>query len=133
MRTRTKIFTLDLLGGVFGFVWIAAFVAAVYFLHEALANGAPWSGLSWSLVTGVISKQIAAAFRVNKQRVEYVGHLTERGYAKAAAEAAWRTASGGGRNLLRNLQQAEIGDESARFESATGAVSSESSGDSRSQ
>jgi len=133
MGTRTKLFTLELLGAVFWFVWVAAFIAAIYFLYGALANDAPWSDFSWSIVAGVISKQIAAAFRVNKQRVEYVGHLTERGYAKVAAEAAWRTANGGGRNLLRNLQQAESGDQSARFESGTGTVSSETSGDCRSQ
>jgi len=129
MQARTKLITLKLLGGIFGCAWIAAFIAAVYFLYGALANGASWGYLSWSIAAGVIAKQIAAALRVNKQRVEYVGHLTERGYEKADAEAAWRTATGGGRNLVRNLQLTEKGDESARLESTTGTISSETSED----
>ncbi len=133
MKAKSKLITLKLLGGIFGCVWIAAFIAAVYFLYGALANGASWGYLSWSIAAGVISKQIAAALRVNKQRVKYVDHLTERGYEKADAEAAWRTATGGGRNLVRNLQLAENGDESTRFKSATGAVSSETPEGSRSQ
>jgi hypothetical protein len=126
---KTKLIILQFLAGVFGLVWIAAAIAAVYFLYGALANDAPWSGLIWSVAVGFVSKQIAAALNGNKQRLEYVDLLTQRGYVQADAEAAWRTASGGGVNLLRNLQQAEIGDEIARLESAISTGCSETTGD----
>ena len=118
MKTRTKLITLELLGGMFNLIWIGASVALVYFLYGALANDAPWPYLSWSLAVGIMAKQIAAALKDNKQRVDYVDQLMKRGYRHADAEAAERTAADGGTNLLRNLQQAELGEQIDRLEVA---------------
>jgi len=52
----------------------------------------------------------------SKHRVDYVDQLIERGYSKGEAAEAWRTADSGGLNLLRNLQQAELGEEIERLE-----------------
>ena len=111
MKTRTKLIALEMLGGLFDLIWIGASLALVYFLYGALANDAPWFYLSWPFAAAFMARQIAVAFRDNKRRVDYVDQLTERGYEQADAEAAWRTATGGGTNLLRNLQQAELSDE----------------------
>lgn len=118
MKTKTMLSTLEFLGGMFDLIWIGASIALVYFLYGALANAAPWSYLSWSIVVGFIAKQIAAVLKDNKQRIDYVHQLIERGYEREDAEAAWRTASGGGLNLLRNLQQADLGEQIDRLEAA---------------
>ena len=118
MKTRTKLITLELLGGMFDLIWIGASIVLVYFLYGALANDAPWPYLGWSFAVGVMAKQIAAALKDNKQRVGYVDQLMKRGYRHADAEAAERTAADGGTNLLRDLQQAELGEQIDRLEAA---------------
>jgi hypothetical protein len=118
LKTRTKIVSLEMLYGIFAWVWIGATVVAIYFLYGALANDASWSNVLWSVAASFVSKQISAVLNANKQRLDYVDQLTERGYEQADAEAAWRTTSDGGANLLCNLQQVELGDEIDRLESA---------------
>ena len=125
MKTKTKLIILELLGRTFDLIWIGASVVFVFFLYRALANDGPWAYLSWPFAVGFIAKQIAAAMKVKRQWVDYVDQLTDRGYEREDAEAAWRIATGGGANLLRNLQQAEIDDEIARLELAIGTASLE--------
>ena len=96
-----------MLGGIFGWIWIGAAIASVYFLYAALANDAPWSGLLWSIGAGFIAKYVAAALNRNTQRLGYVDQLIKRSYTRAEATEAWHTALHGGSNLLLNLQQAE--------------------------
>ena len=129
MKTKTELVALELLRRMFDLIWIGAAIVLVYFLYAALAKEAPWPYLSWSIVVGVIAKKIAGALKNKKQRVDYVDQLTERGYERVDAEAAWRIASSGGSNLLRNLQQAEFDDEIARVDSAICADNSEHTGD----
>ena len=70
------------------------------------------------MVVVLFAKKIAGALKDEKQRVDYVDQLTNRGYEREDAKAAWRIAFRGGSNLLRNLQQAEYDDEIARVDSA---------------
>ncbi len=118
MKTRTKLIILELLGRMFDLIWIGASIVLVYFLYAALVNDAPWAYLSWPFAAAFVAKQIAAAFKDNKHRVDYVRQLMERGYAQAEAAEAWRTANSGGLNLLCNLQQAELSDQIQRLERA---------------
>ena len=120
MTTKPKLIVLKLLGGMFDLIWIIAFIVFVYFLYGALAKDTPWPYLGWLLAVVCIAKQIASALKDKKQRVDYVDQLTERGYKQADAEAAWRTASGGGSNLLRNLQRAELGETTINTSSTGG-------------
>ncbi len=53
-----------------------------------------------------------------KRRLDYVEQLMERGYARVDAEAAWRIAKNGGMDLLTNLHQVELADETDRLETA---------------
>ena len=92
---------------MFDLIWIGACIAVVYFLYAALAKDASWSYLSWSMVVVFFANHIAGALRDEKQRVDYVDQLTNRGYEREDAKAAWRIAFRGGSNLLRNLQQAD--------------------------
>ena len=118
MKIKIKLLILDLLNGVFGLLWAGAGIASVFFLYGALANDAPWPYLIWSIIGGFIAMQIAAALNDNKHRLDYVNQLTERGYTPAAAGEAWLTASDGGMNLLRNLQQEELRAQIEPFEAA---------------
>lgn len=108
MRKTIKLLFLELLGVIFGLTWAGAAIASVYFLYGAMVKDVPWSYLLWSIGIGFIAVQISAAVNSGIQRVDYVNHLIERGYAQAEAEEAWRTTICGGMNLLRNLQQAEL-------------------------
>jgi hypothetical protein len=129
MKTRTKLIALELLGGIFDLLWIGASGAFVYFLYWALIRGELWPYLGWSVAIGVIAQQIAAALKDKKQLVDYLAQLTERGYEREEAKAAWRIASNGGMNLLRNLQQAELGEQVERLEPAIGTATLENSGE----
>ena len=116
VTTRTKLGFLALLAGMFDLIWIGASLAVVYFLYGALANDLPWAYLGWLFTVGFLAKLIAVALKDNKQRVDYVDQLMKRGYKQGEAAAAWRTAKNGGLNLLRNLQQAELGVQIKRLE-----------------
>jgi len=118
VTTRTKLRILALLAGMFDLIWIGAAIALVYFLYGALANDSPWAYLSWPFAVGFVARLAAVALKDNKRRVDYVNQLTDSGYAQADAEAAWQTAAGGGTNLLRNLQQTELGAEIHRLENS---------------
>lgn len=125
MKTRYKLVILDLVGGACSCVWILAAIASIYFLYGVLATGQAWSSLLWPIASGLVAKQFSSVLRKRRRRLSYVDRLSERGVAKADAEAAWRTASEGGTNMLRNLQQAELGDEINRLEMAIGTQDSE--------
>lgn len=122
MKISTARIILELLGGLFGWVWIGASIASLYFLYGALANDAPWSPLIWSVGTGIIAKQVAVVLNGNHQRLDYVDQLIQRGYTNLDALAAWRTANSGGLNLLHNLQLADQGE---RPDSTTDTLSTE--------
>ncbi len=113
---KIKLRILDLLIGIFGLFCASAAIATIYFLYGALVNDAPWSYVLWSFGAGVIAMLIVAALNGSKQRVDYVDQLIERGYSKGEAAEAWRTASSGGLNLLRNLQQTELSKQIDRLE-----------------
>ena len=110
---------------LFGWMWIGAAIAAVYFLYVALASVASWSNLLWSIGAGLIAHFLAAVLIRNKQRVDYVDQLMERGYMPADAAFAWYITTNGGANLLRDLQRLELDDEIDRLESEIGTSSTE--------
>ena len=114
---------------LFGWMWIGAAIASVYFLYVALASAAPWSNLLWSIGAGLIAHFLAAVLNRNKQKVDYVDQLMEGGYMPADAEFAWYTATNGGANLLRDLQRLELDDEIDRLESVIGTYSTENPGE----
>jgi hypothetical protein len=128
LKTATTLTILALLGSTFWSLSIAASIAAIYFLYEALAREAPWIFLFWSIVAGLVAKQTATSIHESKRRLDYVEQLMERGYVQVDAEAAWRMAENGGMNLLANLHQVELADEIDRLESALGIPNPENTG-----
>ncbi len=113
---KIKLLILELLAAIFGLICAGAAIASVYFLYGAFTKVAPWFYVLWSFGAGLIAMLIVAALNGCKHRIDYVDQLMERGYSKGKAAEAWRTADSGGTNLLRNLQQAELGEEIDRLE-----------------
>ncbi len=101
-ETTVKLGILELFARLFGWMWIGA---------------------------GLIAHFLAAVLNKNKQRVDYVDQLMERGYMPADAAFAWYTATNGGANLLRDLQRLELDDEIYRLESVIGTYSTENPGE----
>jgi len=69
MKTKTKLIMLELTGGIFGWVWIIASLAAIYFLAMAIFSDSPWSRVFWAFGVGVVAKWLAKGFRANQLRV----------------------------------------------------------------
>jgi len=124
---KTKLIIFELLGGLFGWIWIGATIGAIYFLYQASANDGPWILVLWSIVAGLVAKTIAVIVNDNQQRLHYVDQLTERGYPRSEAGAAWRTVANGGFNLLLSLQQIETRYEIEQPESASNSANTDNS------
>ncbi len=89
MELRTKLICLELLGGIFGWVWIVASVAALYFLVAAIFFDSPWSRFFWAFGIGVVGKWLAKGFRDNQLRVAFVAELMEKGLSREEAGREW--------------------------------------------
>ncbi len=118
MKTTTRLLMLDWLGGIFALICAVSFFASVYFLYGVFASVAPWYYPLWSFGAGVLALLIAAALNRSKRRMAYMSQLMQRGYRRAEAAEAWRTAFNGGMNLLRHLQQTELCKQIDRFQTA---------------
>jgi hypothetical protein len=104
---RTKLVLLDVFAIVFSWAWIAAGALALYFLYGAVASGGSWRNMILATFATIGAKLMADMFGQNRQRLDYINKLLRRGYSPAEACAAWRTAHGGGFNLLMSLQQSD--------------------------
>jgi hypothetical protein len=92
MQTRPKLALLELIGGLFGWVWIIASVASIYFLVAALAFNGRWSNLFWALGAGVVAKWLARGFKDHQKRIASEAELVSRGASPTEAREAWLTA-----------------------------------------
>lgn len=79
MQTRSKLALLELVGGLFGWLWIIASIASIYFLVAALAFNGRWSNLFWAVGTGVVAKWLARGLNDHQKRVAYEAELVSRG------------------------------------------------------
>ena len=89
MQTKTKLVLLELTGGIFGWVWIIASVAALYFLAVAVFSDSPWSRFFWAFSVSVIAKWLAKGFRDNQQRVTFEAKLIAEGYTPEQSSQEW--------------------------------------------
>jgi hypothetical protein len=69
MQTRTKLAILELIGGLLGWVWILASLAAVYFIVAVFAFDGTWSSFFWAAGTAVVAKWLAGGFMENQRRI----------------------------------------------------------------
>lgn len=89
METKTKLVWLEAVGGILGWVWILATVAAVYFLATALFFSSPWSRFFWALGISLIAKWLTRGFRDNQIRVGFVAELMAKGLSREEANEEW--------------------------------------------
>lgn len=66
---KTKLVILELISGLFGWAWIIASFAAVYFLVMAIGFEGKWSSFFWAVGAGIIAKWLARGFVENTMRI----------------------------------------------------------------
>jgi membrane protein implicated in regulation of membrane protease activity len=59
----------ELLGGVFGFIWIGASIAAIVLIVMALFFDGSWWHVLYAFGIGVVGKWLLRGFEANKRRV----------------------------------------------------------------
>ena len=89
METKTKLVWLEAVGGILGWVWIFASIAAVYFLAAALFFSGSWSSFFWAVGVSIIAKWLARGFRDNQIRVGFVAELMAKGLSSEEANEEW--------------------------------------------
>jgi hypothetical protein len=98
MQVRTKLVILELVAGIFGWAWIIAGLAALYFLVMAIFAGGGWSRFFWALGISIVGKWLLRGFKDNEQRVAFEADLISKGYTPADAAKEWMTRYTGQRN-----------------------------------
>ncbi len=89
METKTKLVLLELTGGIFGWVWIIASLAALYFLATAVFSDSSWSRFFWAFGVSAVAKWLARGFQDNQQRVAFEAKLIAEGYSPDQAAKEW--------------------------------------------
>jgi len=105
MQTRTKLMALELIGGLFGWVWIFASIASVYLFVAAIAFGGRWQSLLWALGCSAVAKWLAKGFNASQARVGYEAELVAHGLSGEEAAEAWVEAASGGADALAEQQR----------------------------
>jgi hypothetical protein len=71
MNTKYKLVMLELIGGIFGWVWIIASLAGIYFFISALFFEGLWTSFFWAFGASSMAKWLARGFNKNKNIVAY--------------------------------------------------------------
>ena len=58
MKNKTKAMWIELVGGIFGWIWIGSFFGSIYFLIQAALYDGSWLNLAAVIFAGVISKAV---------------------------------------------------------------------------
>ncbi len=85
---RKKII-LELIVGIFGWVWIIASVASLYFFVIAIFANGEWSSFLWALGISAVAKWLTKSFQDNQQRVVFETQLIDQGYTREQAGKEW--------------------------------------------
>ena len=75
MKTKNKLVILEIVTGLFGWVWIIVGLAAVYFLVNTIAFDGQWRYVIWSVVVAGVAKWLTRGFMENHQRIAQESHL----------------------------------------------------------
>jgi hypothetical protein len=89
METKAKLVWLELVAGIFGWGWILASLAALYFLATAIFIDSPWSPFFWAFGIGAVSKWLARGLRDSQLRVAFVAELMKKGLSREEASKEW--------------------------------------------
>jgi hypothetical protein len=87
--TMGKLMLLELVSGIFGWVWIIAGIAALVFLIWAIGFAGPWSRFFWAVGISVVAKWLAKAFMDTQIRVGFEAEKIAEGMSPAEARQEW--------------------------------------------
>ena len=104
---RTKLALLQVFSGLLTWSWLVLAAIALYFLYDSVTTGNSWPVTLIVIASMIGTRMLADVLKHNRERTDYIHKLLRRGYSKAEAQDAWRTANGGGFNLLLSLQQSD--------------------------
>lgn len=89
MTTQSKLVTLELVVGLFGWTWIIASIAAVVFFVMAVGFDGRWSNFFGALGIGIVAKWLTRGFRDNKIRVAFEAKMIAEGMSPEDARREW--------------------------------------------
>ena len=89
MQTNKKLAILELITGLFGWIWIIASIASLYYLAMVIFSDTPWSIFFWVFGVSIIAKWLAKGFQDSKNRVAYEAQLIAEGYTPEEAGKKW--------------------------------------------
>ena len=91
MRPIRKAMWFELVGGIFGWVWIAASIGAIYFLVQAVFYDGSWMNLVIVMLTGGISKVVLRECEARKNLLMTQESINSDGNTKSddTDEPAW--------------------------------------------
>ncbi len=92
MQVPRSAVLFELLAGLFGWAWIIASVALLYFLVSASFWEGSWWNVLYAFLTGALAKWMARGFEDNKRRVLFVAQMVAQGMSPAEASEAWAKA-----------------------------------------
>jgi len=89
MSQKAQLVIFELLGGLFGWIWIGAVVAFIVFIGLAFFGDWSWWNVLWAFLVGGVSKWLTRGFLDNKKRVLFEQQLIEQGASKEEAAQRW--------------------------------------------
>ena len=69
MNTKTKLVMLELIGGIFGWIWLISSLAGIYFFISALFFEGLWTSFFWAFGASAVAKWLARGFEANKKEL----------------------------------------------------------------
>lgn len=88
-RASKSLIVYEALGGIFGWVWIAASIGIVVATVGAIFFEWPWWNVLYAFLIGAIAKWLARGFLDNKRRVLFERQLIADGMSEEEAAQAW--------------------------------------------
>jgi hypothetical protein len=85
LNTKSKLQTLELLGGIAGWIWLGTLPFSFWFFFSALFGSGSWTRFFGVLVISFVAKNLNRGFEANKNRVAFESNLVTRGVAPAEA------------------------------------------------
>jgi hypothetical protein len=79
----------ELATGLFGWLWIFASIAVIFFFFAALFHYAPWSRFFWSFGFSVVAKWLARGFHDTQGRIQFVADGIAAGLSREEASERW--------------------------------------------
>jgi hypothetical protein len=109
VKVQSKLKTLELLGGISGWIWLASVPCTLWFFFAAAFGDSPWSRFFWALGIGFVGKSLLRGFEAHKNRVALEATLITQGVAADQAREVGFVAMNGSREaLMRKLQEIDV-------------------------